>query len=275
MKIRKNLVLITALLLALIPAAPQEAIAENAKARYHIVTSDTLLSGMAEALLPGTRYRVKAILPPGQCPGHYDVKLADIEEVQKADLVISFRGMPFMKGASFDDQKKLEMDNGARNWMVPDSYIDGMNHLANHLSVRFPADRDEIGRRNEAAVLLIRKESVKLRDRITLAGLRGLAVLASSLQKETLEWMGLRVVGVYGRPESISARDVVRLIRIGREQQALAVVDNLQSGPDAGIRIAEALGRPHIVLNNFPSERGYLSTLKENVEAVMAATGRK
>ena len=51
------------------------------------------------------------------------------------------------------------------------------------------------------------------------------------------------------------------------------VVDNLQSGPDAGRGIAEALGVPHVILSNFPSENGYLATLGDNVAAVLAAAG--
>ena len=77
--------------------------------------------------------------------------------------------------------------------------------------------------------------------------------------------MGFRVVGEYGRPEAMSAREVVRLSEIGKDQKAIVVVDNLQSGPDAGKGIAETLGVPHVVLTNFPSEKGYLATLGENV----------
>ena len=90
-----------------------------------------------------------------------------------------------------------------------------------------------------------------------------------------MEWMGLRVAGVYGRPESLSAKDVVRLLKIGKVQQISAVIDNLQSGPDAGKSIAETLGKPHVVLNNFPSERGYLATLQDNVHMVLAALERR
>jgi zinc transport system substrate-binding protein len=95
------------------------------------------------------------------------------------------------------------------------------------------------------------------------------------MQKEVLEWMGFRVVGEYGRPEAMSTREVVRLSKIGKDHQAIAVVDNLQSGPDAGKGIAETLSVPQVVLTNFPSEKGYLATLKENVDAVMAAVMRK
>jgi zinc transport system substrate-binding protein len=106
-------------------------------------------------------------------------------------------------------------------------------------------------------------------------GLFGKPIIVSSMQKEVLEWMGFRVVGEYGRPEAMSAKEVVRLSKIGRDQHAILVVDNLQSGPDAGKGIAETLGVPHVVLTNFPSEKGYLTTLRENVDAVVAAVMRK
>jgi len=241
------------------------------RSTYSIVASDTILAGMAETLLPRGRYFVEAILPPGQCPGHYDVKLSDIEKIQKADLVLSFRGMPFMGKIESAGQNGVVFETNGRNWMVPDSYILGMNSMAEELIRRFPADRNEILQRKEEAISHIRAESRILLNKVRQAGLPGQAVLASSMQKEPLEWMGLRVVGVYGRPETISTREVIRLVRLGRKEKVLAVIDNLQSGPDAGRSIAQTLTRPHIVLSNFPSERGYLATLQENVNTVLAA----
>jgi zinc transport system substrate-binding protein len=91
------------------------------------------------------------------------------------------------------------------------------------------------------------------------------------MQKEPLEWMGFLVVGEYGRPEAMSAGEIVRIVKTGKERHAIAVVDNLQSGPDAGRGIAETLGVPHVVLTNFPSEEGYLATLGENTAVIMAA----
>ena len=94
-----------------------------------IVTSDTILSGMIASLLPQTRYSVEAILPPGQCPGHYDVKLSDIEKIKRADLIVSFRGMPFMEKAILGGRSQLLVDAGGRNWMAPDSYILSLIHI--------------------------------------------------------------------------------------------------------------------------------------------------
>jgi zinc transport system substrate-binding protein len=230
---------------------------------------------MIASLLPPNRYSVEAILPPGQCPGHYDVKLSDIEKMKKANLIVSFRGMPFMDKTGLGDGAQLLVDAGGRNWMAPDSYTYGLGILATELSKRFPEDKDEILRRKEEMVRKVKAGANSLTEKIKRKGLFGKPIIASSMQKEPLEWMGFRIVGEYGRPEAMSTREVVRLSKIGRDQHAILVVDNLQSGPDAGKGIAETLGVPHVVLTNFPSEKGYLATFRENVNAVLEASKRK
>jgi zinc transport system substrate-binding protein len=247
----------------------------NAKIVRGIVTSDTILSGMIASLLPPHRYSIEAILPPGQCPGHYDVKLSDIEKTQKAALTVSFKGMPFMDKAGPGGRAQILVDAGDRNWMAPDSYIYGLGVIADGLSRHFPEDKAEIMRRKEEAIRKVHAGANSLIEKIKRLGISGKAIIASSMQKEPLEWMGFRVVGEYGRPEAMSAREVVRLSKIGGNQQAMVVVDNLQSGPDSGKGIAETLRVPHVVLTNFPSEKGYLATLGENVDAVAAAVLRK
>lgn len=240
-----------------------------------IVTSDTILSGMMVSLLPVHRYSIVAILPPGQCPGHYDVRLSDIEKMKKADLVVSFKGMSFMDKTGSGSGGRLLIDTGGHNWMAPDSYLYGLNLLAGRLSQYFPEDKSEIMRRKEDAIREVKAHANSVIQRIRQAGLSGKPVIVSSMQKEPLEWMGFRVVGEYGRPEAISAREVVRLSKTGREHHVIFVADNLQSGPDAGKGIAKSFGVPHIVLTNFPTEKGYLTTLSENVDVILAAAVRQ
>jgi ABC-type Zn uptake system ZnuABC Zn-binding protein ZnuA len=264
--------------IAFLGIASGEATASGAaktKAVHTIVASDTILSGMIVRILPPSRYRVEAILPPGQCPGHYDLKLSDIEKVKQSDLIVSFRGMSFLDKAGPEGKARLLIDAKGRNWMAPNSYLYGLGILADELSKHFPKDRNEIMGRKRDAIRKVKGGADSLMKKVRQAGVSQRPVIASALQRETMEWMGFRVVGQYGRPEAMSPRDVVRLVKIGREQQAIAVVDNLQSGPEAGRGIAEAIGAPHVVLTNFPSEKGYLATLEENVNAVLAAVGRR
>jgi zinc transport system substrate-binding protein len=272
----KRLVLILVLALACLLAGCSNDVRDSkTKTKHVIVTSDTILSGMVASLLPSDRYNVEAILPPGQCPGHYDVKLSDMEKVKNAELIVSFKDMPFMQSVSASDKEFLRLDTEGRNWMAPDSYLYGLNKLAEHLSQRYPDEKNRImGRKNELTEQ-VKSTRDSLGEKIGRAGIVGKAVIASSLQKEPLEWMGFRVVGEYGRPEAISAKEIVQFAKVGRRHRVALVVDNLQSGPDAGRGVAEALGIPHVVLSNFPSENGYLATLKQNVHSVIAAAGRK
>lgn len=265
-----------ALLLGVLSAGCQKsALSGQAIARKSLVTSDTILSGMSQSLLPSEHFDVAAILPPGQCPGHYDIKLTDIARVKRADLVVSFMGMPFMQHAEVDAGKQLLLDAKGRNWMAPESYIAGLTVLAEKLSERFPEHKRQIAVRRELAIAEVAAANNKLSEKIKRAGISQQPVIASSMLKELLEWMGFRIVGEYGRPESISAKEIAGLTRMGREKKAAMIVDNLQSGPDAGRGIAEALGAPHVILSNFPSEKGYAATLSDNVDAVMAAMSAK
>jgi zinc transport system substrate-binding protein len=269
---RSHSLIAVALLLNIFSVGCQKgARSEQIKVRKNIVTSDTILSGMSESLLPSDLFEVSAILPPGQCPGHYDIKLSDIAKVKKADLVVSFRGMPFMDHAETGASKQLLIDAKDHNWMAPHSYVTGLSILANMYMERFPGHKQQIAVRRERAIQEATEKGKAFSDRIRLAGVSHMPVIASSMLREPLEWIGFHVVGQYGRPEAISAKEIASLIRIGREKKAIMIVDNLQSGPEAGKGIAEALGVPHVILSNFPSEKGYAATLSDNADAVLAA----
>ena len=226
---------------------------------------------MSESLLPPDRFDVAVILPPGQCPGHYDLKLSDITRVKNADLIVSFRGMPFMQGAEIDENRYFPVDSRELNWMVPDVYIAGLETLANKFSELFPESAPLINDRKEQSVREVAEKNAALKEQIKSTGVGQKPVIASSMIREPLEWMGFRVAGEYNRPESISAKEIADLVRTGKADGAVLVADNLQSGPDAGKGISEALGIPHVILANFPMENGYAATLEDNVNAVLAA----
>jgi zinc transport system substrate-binding protein len=266
-----SLIAVALLLCSISVGCQKGALSEQGKFRKSIVASDTILSGMSERLLPSEYFEVFAILPPGQCPGHYDIKLSDIAKVKKADLVVSFCGMPFMNQVEAGANKQLLIDAKDHNWMAPNSYVAGLSILASLFMERFPEHKKQIAARQEHAIQEVTEKEKALSDEIKLAGVSQMPIIASSMLREPLEWMGFCVVGQYGRPEAISAKEIANLICMGREKKAVMIADNLQSGPDAGKGIAEALGTPHVILSNFPSEKGYAATLSENVNSVLTA----
>ena len=64
----------------------------------------------------------------------------------------------------------------------------------------------------------------------------------------------------------------------GRDSGVSLVIDNLQSGQDAGASIAEELGVTRIILSNFPG--GFPDTetwekaIDKNVQLILEATGQ-
>lgn len=95
--------------------------------------------------------------------------------------------------------------------------------------------------------------------------------IASVQQAPLLEWLGFRVVATYGRPEEFSARELTRLARVAVDSGVGLVVDNLQSGPEAGKPLAEVLKVPQVTLTNFPGAEGYPQTLAANAAALVRA----
>jgi len=66
-----------------------------------------------------------------------------------------------------------------------------------------------------------------------------------------VQWAGLNIIATYGRPDSLTPQVVKELVDKGREAKVTLIIDNLQSGQEAGAGIAEELGCERIILSNF------------------------
>ncbi|NQT04968.1 MAG: zinc ABC transporter substrate-binding protein, partial [Dehalococcoidia bacterium] len=82
----------------------------------------------------------------------------------------------------------------------------------------------------------------------------------------------------FGRPDSLTPQVVKELVDKGREGEVALIIDNMQSGQDAGAGIAEELDSARVILSNFPG--GYDNTetwekaIEYNVALLLAAIGR-
>ena len=75
------------------------------------------------------------------------------------------------------------------------------------------------------------------------------------------------------RDEALSARRLTQLSALIATTQTPLIVDNLQSMGRAGTRLATRNSIAHLVLSNFPDERGYLEQLRTHLLALRAAYG--
>jgi len=224
--------------------------------------------------LSGGHVVVHRLGPPGQCPGHFDLTPGDFEAIVRSRLLLrhDYQGYLDEKLQGVARGRRIGVMATAGAQTIPANYVDLCRQVADEMSSAFPA---------LAPALDARMAEVELAaDRIgadalqQAAPLASVPVVASSFQKEFCEWLGLRVVGQFDLADEMSLKDLERLVRAGREGQAVAVVANLQRGEREGRPIAERLGVPLVVLSNFPLQPaepdGYRRLVAGNVQKLLA-----
>jgi ABC-type Zn uptake system ZnuABC Zn-binding protein ZnuA len=164
------------------------------------------------------------------------------------------------------------------NWMAPPVQASAAERIAAVLADVDPARAD--GYRSAAARRKddVLKTGAVQTQRLAQAGVRDIRVLTNDMQADFVRWAGFQVVGVFGRGEDMSPREVEDAIRLGRDHAVRLVADNLQSGKQAGIGIAKEVGAVQVTLSNFPGgfegTETWAKAIERNVDLLLATIGR-
>lgn len=231
--------------------------------------------------LTARRVAMVTITPGSSCPGHTDIKATDMAFAADADvaLVHQFQvNMPHVKSmlAATNPRLRVEVLAIRGAWTIPSVQEEATRRIAEILAAVRPPWQAEIRQRSAARVERIAAERARAQQR--LAPLAGKAVLAAGMQAEFVRWAGLTVVAEYGRAEDLTPRDLVGLMEAARGKRVVGVVDNLQSGADAGRPLADELRVPHVVLTNFPGSlpgtEDYFGLLGYNIRRLSGLAAR-
>ncbi len=254
--------------------------------KLKVVTSISLITQIVERV-GGDLVDVVNIIPPAQCPGHFDVKPGDIQKLADADLFLlaGWQGEMFTQelidSADNPDLTVVTLDipsNPQSNWMTPSVQQEATDKVATALSQvdaensgAYQASAAEYGDRIDA-------KAVEIKDKLSGKDISSINVICSGMQAAFLKWIGINVVVFYGRPDSLTPQVVKELVDKGREGNVTLIIDNLQSGKDAGAGIAEELKCKRIILSNFPGGFDNTGTwekaIDRNIELILEATGR-
>ena len=255
-------------------------------AKLKVVASISLIAQIVERV-GGDLVDVANIIPPAQCPGHFDVKPGDIQKLANADLFLlgGWQGEMFSQelidSANNPDLTVVILDipsDPQSNWMTPSvqqeatekitaalAQVDATNSAAYQQSAAEYKDK-------------IEAKEAEVKARLAGENLSNINVICSSMQNAFLKWVGLNVVTFYGRPDSLTPQVVKELVDKGRAENVTLIIDNLQSGQDAGAGIAEELGCARIILSNFPggfdNTETWEKTIDENVRRILEAIGQ-
>ncbi len=276
-----SLILLTAFLLGVSATAGRMAVVQPA-AQLKIMATTSLIAEIV-ADLGGDAVEIATLIPPASCPGHFDIKPNDMKLLADARVFFlhNWQGRTFSNGiirASGNPALQAAVLEVSGNWMAPPVQVSATERIAAVLAEADPARADAY--RSAAALRKdqVQKVGAAQAQRLAQAGVRDIRVLANDMQADFVSWAGFQVVGVFGRGEDMSPREVEDAIRLGRNHNVRLVVDNLQSGKQAGIGIAREIGAAQVTLSNFPGgfegTETWFKAIAKNVELLIAATER-
>jgi len=278
--VRKANIMVTAiLLLSLAGASLLSGCSSGSTARLKVVASTSLIASVVE-WVGGDMVDVVNIIPPAQCPGHFDVKPGDIQRLADADLFLlhGWQGEKFsldlIASANNPHLTVVKLDVKG-NWMTPPVQLEAVDNITAALCL---ADTENRSLYQDLAMEYqgrIEAKEAEIKAKLAQVSPSSVNVMCAEQLEGFVQWAGFNVVATYGRPDTLTLRVVRELVDGGREAGVTLIIDNLQSGQDAGKAIAEELGCQRIILSNFPG--GFADTetwgkaIDRNIELITEA----
>jgi len=281
--VKKANILVTAILvLGLAGASLLGGCALVGTSKLKVVTSTSLIASLVERV-GGDRVDVVNIIPPAQCPGHFDVKPGHIQKLADADLFFlhGWQGEMFSQDliASANNPDltvvTVDIEGLGSDWMTPPGQLAATNKITDALC---QVDAENCAVYQESATeykdKVVAKEA-EIEAKLGQVNPSGVNVMCAEMQAGFVEWAGFSIVATYGRPDSLSTQLIKELVDKGRAEKVTLLIDNLQSGQNAGVPIAMDIGCQRIILSNFPggfdNTETWEKAIDKNIELILEA----
>ncbi len=210
-----------------------------------VVAATSMLAAAAREVAGDVR--IVTIVPPGGCPGHFDLPPSFAGELCGARVVLCHDYQSSLRErfvALGVPPASIVTVGTSGSLLIPDNYAKLVRRVAQALAER--------GFR-------VRGDAPLNAPAVTNRPWAGARVAASRQQEDFCRWLGLKVTCVLPRPEDLAPKGWAEAL----QEPADLVVANLQEGTQA----AEALGRerklPVAVFSNFPGAPGCGATYED------------
>jgi zinc transport system substrate-binding protein len=235
-----------------------------------VLTTTSLIASIVEKV-GGDKVQVANIIPPAQCPGHFDVKPSDIQMLADAQLFLThgWQGEMFstdlIESADNPELKVVSL-NIPGNWMTPTVQAQAVGNITSTLAEIDPQNASYYQNNARSQQAAITAKGNELKARLEAGNLSQFNVICSEQITGLVQWTGFNVIASYGRPEDLSIKDLQDLIEKAKEASVALVIDNLQSGFNAGEAMVQDIGAIQVTLSNFPGGFDDTETWEKAVE---------
>jgi zinc transport system substrate-binding protein len=246
-----------------------------------IMAGSSLIANIIQDVADG-KLEARTLVPPGMCPGHYDVKPSDIETLTNSKALIIHnwqQDKANIKGlieAADNPGLIIKVIDVPDAPMVPEVQAEAVDKIAQALCDIDPENSAYYQQRAEERiqVSLIKGEEVK--NRLQEAKVSEVEVICSDMQAGFVKWAGFDVMATYGRPEDLSVAEMERLVNQAKQAGVALVIDTLQSGGTATSEtMAQDIGATQVTISNFPGgfkgTETWEKTIDKNVDLIFEA----
>lgn len=255
--------------------------AQHASPSVDIMAGSSFIANIVEDVADG-QLEACAIIPPGVCPGHYDIKPSDVEALANSKALLihnyqqNYQNVTGAIEAANSPDLVITVLNITGNWMVPLVQAEGVAKIAQALGEIYPENAlYYAGNATERAqAILAYGEQVK--GRLQDAGVDGVKVICAAMQEGFVRWAGFDMVATYGRPEELSPADVEQLINQASDARVALIIDNLQSGATTlGASMGQDIEAIPVTISNFPggleNTETWEKAIDKNVDLLLQA----
>jgi len=242
-----------------------------------VIATTTMIGSMLEAL-SGGELEIRVLIPPGSCPGHFDLKPGDAVHLSQADLVLRHDFQSYLDRKLVAQNPDLRVEilasprHAAGDLVIPSNHLIALQRVKEILESSFSSLTPVFETNFAGARKQIEQAEKEARRKIEAADFSGVKVLASFRQADFVRWAGLDVVDQFtNSPDELSVLRLKEIVQTARERKIAFVAGNLHSGGEAVARaIAAETGLPVCILSNFPGTNEHNSTycklLIDNIE---------
>ncbi|MCK5242079.1 zinc ABC transporter substrate-binding protein [bacterium] len=245
--------------------------------RHIVVTTSMLKCAAAEIVNHSSGdIEIVMILPPGACPGHFDLKPDILLKMRRAATVIRHGYQAELENKLKQlgaDKVKLITVETPGSLVIPDNYEKLIDQITDVLCREYPDKKQELVNNKQTSLNKIKKIKKEIMEECYLW--KDQPVIAAFHQKQFAVYLGLEVVGVLKRAEEMTPLDLKKLMRT----KAAMIIGNYQSGAESAKALSKRMNLPVAILSNFPDTQGYgqgyEKLVRGNIEKINQAWKKK
>lgn len=243
-----------------------------------IAVTNTYLQ-CAVADVTGDASDVLCLVPPGMCPGHFDLSPGQVQQLSECRLLMRADFQHRIEDSLVRMKEKglkvvsIRVPDGM---CIPANYLETCREVQRALQGHYEGGGDDL---YEKCLLVVEKRLSKLSEQIRAsvdkAGLRGIGVVCSDHQAEFAGWLGLDVVAMFVGSDVETVANLQEALEKASEEHVRFVIANRQEGTALAQALAERLGAGVVVFSNFPDvqpgRNNFDAMVMDNLNALLEA----